>query len=226
MRVRVLVVGPGSLVERADGAAAVLRDLGCHVESVDLWDPIDRLVAGRAAPSVVVVEALDEIDAGRAALMRLRAVEALQGIPVLLGVTVGALPRLAPGDGFDDFALAPYVAPELYARIRRVQWARSFDGRERVRIGALCVDLAAHEVFVDGRPVDLTHQEFALLAFLITHRGRVFTREQLLSRVWRVEHYHGSRTVDIHVRRLRAKLGPAAAPLETVRGVGYKMRET
>jgi DNA-binding response OmpR family regulator len=88
----------------------------------------------------------------------------------------------------------------------------------------MCIDLAGHEVTVDGRKIDLTHQEFALLRFLSQHRGRVFSREQLLNRVWGVNYYGGSRTVDIHVRRLRMKLGSVADPIETVRGAGYKMR--
>jgi DNA-binding response OmpR family regulator len=86
------------------------------------------------------------------------------------------------------------------------------------------LDLAAHEVAVDGLATILTHQEFALLKFLASHRGRVFSRQQLLERVWGVNYYGGSRTVDIHVRRLRMKLGKDNLPIETVRGVGYKLK--
>ena len=85
-------------------------------------------------------------------------------------------------------------------------------------------DLAAHEVTVDGRYVQLTQQEFALLRFLCQNRGRVYSRRQLLERVWGVDYYGSSRTVDIHVRRLRMKLGNAIGSLETVRGVGYKVK--
>ena len=92
-------------------------------------------------------------------------------------------------------------------------------------MGPLCIDLAAHEVSIDGRPRQLTHQEFALLSFLCQNRGRVFSRRQLLERVWGVDYYGSSRTVDIHVRRLRMKLGHSVNNLETVRGVGYKMKE-
>jgi len=94
----------------------------------------------------------------------------------------------------------------------------------RMKVGSVVIDVAAHEVSVNGRPITLTHQEFALLKFLATHRGRVFTRQQLLERVWGVDYYGGSRTVDIHVRRLRMKLGKDDIPVETVRGVGYKMK--
>ena len=95
---------------------------------------------------------------------------------------------------------------------------------ERLKMGSLCVDLAAHEVTVDGRYVQLTQQEFALLRFLCQNRGRVYSRRQLLERVWGVDYYGSSRTVDIHVRRLRMKLGNAIGSLETVRGVGYKVK--
>ena len=139
--------------------------------------------------------------------------------------TTGALPYDLDGDGFDDLVLVPYVPAELYVRVRRIEWRKSeFEAGERLKLGGLCIDLAAHEVTVDGRAVELTAQEFSLLKFLAQHRGRVFSRDQLLARVWGVDYYGGSRTVDIHVRRLRMKLGSGSKPLETVRGVGYKMK--
>ena len=221
----ILVVGKEALLERPEGGVTVLRELGCRVLTLDLWDRIDEEALVEEPPSVVLVEAIDEVDAGRAALVRLRAIPSLVEIPMLVAVTVNAIQRLTADDGFDDFVLVPYVPPELYMRIRRAEWNRSeFAGQERMKIGALIIDLAAHEVSVDGRSVELTHQEFALLSFLAQHRGRVYTRDQLLTRVWGVDYYGGSRTVDIHVRRLRMKLGSAAKPIETVRGVGYKMK--
>jgi DNA-binding response OmpR family regulator len=222
----ILVVGPKAALERSEGGVAVLRQLGCRVETLDLWDSIDEEAMHQKPPAAVLVEAQDEVDAGRAALVRLRAVASLADVPVLLAVTVAALQRVDPGDGFDDIVLVPYVPAELYVRIRRAEWKRSeFAQQERIKIGAICIDLAAHEVTVDGRGVDLTHQEFALLKFLSQNRGRVYSRDQLLSRVWGVDYYGTSRTVDIHVRRLRMKLGAQASrPIETVRGVGYKMK--
>lgn len=90
-------------------------------------------------------------------------------------------------------------------------------------MGALVIDRAAHQVTVDGRAIALTAKEFSLLAFLAANRGRVFSRDALLGRVWGARYEGGARTVDIHVRRLRAKLGDAL-PLETLRGAGYKLR--
>jgi DNA-binding response OmpR family regulator len=120
--------------------------------------------------------------------------------------------------------LHPYVPEELYARIRAIEWRQSeFSTDERLKVGALIVDKAAHSVSVGGRDIALTAKEFALLAYLCERRGRVLTREHLLARVWGNRYEGGARTVDIHVRRLRAKLGDAL-PLETLRGSGYKLR--
>lgn len=222
----ILVVGSPQLIERTDGGLAILRELGCRVRAADLWDPLENDEAlGKDPPAAVLVEVLDQVEAGRAALGRLRAAPPLAEIPILAAISVPALQRLDPSDGFDDLVLVPYVPVELYVRIRRAEWRRSeYADSERLKLGALVIDCAAHEVAVDGRAIQLTHQEFALLEFLVRHRGRVFSRQQLLERVWGVDYYGGSRTVDIHVRRLRMKLGNAAQPLETVRGVGYKMR--
>ena len=221
----ILVVGPESVHEREGSAVEVLQQLGCAVRTTDLWDSLDDESLHDEPPTVILVEAVDEVDAGRAALVRLRAVKALADVPVLCGVSVNGLSRLDARDGFDDFVLVPYVPAELYLRVRRAEWRNSdFNAQERIKMGPLCIDLAAHEVTVDDRPVQLTQQEFALLRFLCQNRGRVFSRQQLLERVWGVDYYGSSRTVDIHVRRLRMKLGGAVANLETVRGVGYKMK--
>jgi len=221
----ILVVSPPHAADRTDGGVQVLSDLGCRVETVDLWDRLDDERYAKTPPNAILVEALDEVDAGRAALMRVRSVPALAEVPVLLAVTVNALQAIRPSDAFDDIVLVPYVPVELYVRVRRAEWGKSeFHDSERMKVGSVVIDVAAHEVSVNGRPITLTHQEFALLKFLATHRGRVFTRQQLLERVWGVDYYGGSRTVDIHVRRLRMKLGKDDIPVETVRGVGYKMK--
>ncbi|MGE0785879.1 MAG: winged-helix domain-containing protein [Sandaracinaceae bacterium] len=220
----ILIVGPAHQLERTDGGADALRQLGCRVRTCDLWDRFDEAELAAEPPAAVLIEAIDEIDAGRAAVTRLRAVAPLSDVPVLLAVSVGALHRIQPQDAIDDLVLVPYVPVELYVRIRRAEWrASEFESAERIKVGRVMLDVAGHQASVEGRAVALTQQEFALLRFLASHRGRVFSRQQLLERVWGVDYYGGTRTVDIHVRRLRMKLGPEAVPLETVRGVGYKM---
>lgn len=223
----VAVVGHGPSLAREDGAAALLRELGADVRTLDLWDDPAGLFAGpggdAAAVRALVVEALDRPDLATAALRALRREPRLERAGALVALTQAQVARLEPSSGFDDFALVPYLPVELYARIRLLEWRRSeFANEERVKLGALVIDRSAREVSVEGRPVALTAKEFALLAFLCENRGRVKTREQLLARVWGADYEGGPRTVDIHVRRLRAKLG-AAFPLETLRGAGYKL---
>ncbi len=172
----------------------------------------------------VVVEAHDRPDFATAALRSVKKDDRFRDVPAIVALPERQVTRVEPSSGFDDFIVLPYVATELYARIRQLEWKNSeFATDERLKMGALVIDRAAHEVTVDGRRIVLTAKEFALLAFLATNRGRVLGREVLLTRVWGMRYEGGARTVDIHVRRLRAKLGDAL-PLETLRGAGYKLR--
>jgi len=127
-------------------------------------------------------------------------------------------------DVFDDFCLAPFHPRELEARLRHLHWRAGRTTRpEVVEYGDLVLNLETYQAAMAGRPLDLTYMEYELLRFFATHPGKVFTREQLLSRVWGYEYYGGARTVDVHVRRLRAKLGEERAGLiQTVRSVGYR----
>ena len=128
-------------------------------------------------------------------------------------------------DTFDDFCVVPAHPSELEARIRHLLASEA--GLELppevVQYESLELNLETYQAAIEGRPLDLTYMEYELLKFLASNPGRVFTREVLLSRVWGYEYYGGARTVDVHVRRLRAKLGEEHAGLiETVRSVGYR----
>ena len=172
----------------------------------------------------VVLELGERPDLAAGALRHLRRFVQIDNVPVIVVIGERQIARLDPSTGFDDFLVLPCRAEELYARIRALEWRRSeFASDERSKVGGVVVDRAAHEASLEGRAVSLTAKEFALLAFLAANRGRVFSRETLLARVWGSRYDGGARTVDIHVRRLRAKLGDAL-PLETLRGAGYKMR--
>jgi DNA-binding response OmpR family regulator len=149
--------------------------------------------------------------------------------PVLLLVSGTQLNELEMReDLFDDFCLSPFHPRELEARMRHLYWRTGRGTKaELVEYGDLALNLETYQATIDGRPLDLTYMEYELLKFFTTHPGKVFTREQLLSRVWGYEYYGGARTVDVHVRRLRAKLGEERAGLiQTVRSVGYRFGQT
>jgi DNA-binding response OmpR family regulator len=122
-----------------------------------------------------------------------------------------------------DFIVRAAADIEYQLRLRQLLWPGEEAGSsDFVRLGSLTLNLATYQVKIDGVALDLTYLEYALLAFRITHPGRTYSRDALLRRVWGFDYYGGSRTVDVHVRRVRAKLGPdLAGHLETVRGVGY-----
>jgi len=145
--------------------------------------------------------------------------------PLLLIVSVSQLAELElREDLFDDFCVTPWQGQELDARLGHLFWRTGRGTRpELVEYGSLVLNLETYQAAVAGRPLDLTYMEYELLKFLATHPGKVFTRETLLSRVWGYEYYGGARTVDVHIRRLRAKLGEEQANLiSTVRSVGYR----
>ena len=150
-------------------------------------------------------------------------------IPVLLIATEGGLAVVAHDWGMDDVVLHTCGPAELEARIKlaigRISAAREASDPEAhvIRSGEVVVDDASYTAKLGGRSLDLTFKEFELLKFLAQHPGRVFSRQQLLQEVWGYDYFGGTRTVDVHVRRLRAKLGPENETLiGTVRNVGYR----
>jgi len=132
--------------------------------------------------------------------------------------------RLDPASGLDDFIVLPSSAHELLARVRMHLWrTHRIDNEDLMMAGGLVIDQANYSVSIEGRTLELTFKEYELLRFLVTHRGRVFTREALLNQVWGYDYYGGTRTVDVHIRRIRAKLGSEHEEMvETIRNVGYR----
>lgn len=122
-----------------------------------------------------------------------------------------------------DFVVQGASLDECSARIRQLLWpGNETASSDYLTVDNMTINLATYQVKVNGEPIDFTYLEYALLAFLVTHPGRTYTRDALLRRVWGFDYYGGSRTVDVHVRRVRSKLGPELSQrLETVRGVGY-----
>lgn len=172
-------------------------------------------------PEVLLVDAAENPAQAHAVLREVREREA--AVPVVVVVERRDLERFPWGPLADEL-LYP-GAPEAEIRVRLAMLGRRL-GRAQdgvVRLGPLVIDPHAYTATLAGRPLDLTYKEFELLRFLAERPGRVFTRPSLLREVWGFDFYGGTRTVDVHVRRLRAKLGPEHEHLiQTVRGVGYR----
>ncbi|ADH62754.1 two component transcriptional regulator, winged helix family [Allomeiothermus silvanus DSM 9946] len=177
---------------------------------------------------LVVLDWMLPDEPGVRLLERLRRDGRYENLPVLMltarageGDRVEGLTR-----GADDYLTKPFSTPELLARIQALLRRSGKSGR--IERGGLALDLERHQASLDGRPLDLTRREFDLLAFLARHPGRVYSREELLERVWGPEFMGTARTVDQHVAQLREKLqeDPKLPRfLETLRGVGYRFRE-
>ena len=167
----------------------------------------------------------DEDPEGAFALCRALRKRDIPMEPLLLLVSGAQLSDLElREDLFDDFCVTPFQPRELEARLKHIFWRTGRGTRpELIEHGPLVLNLETYQAAVGGKPLDLTYMEYELLKFLATHPGKVFTREVLLSRVWGYEYFGGARTVDVHVRRLRAKLGDEHVNLiQTVRSVGYR----
>lgn len=144
--------------------------------------------------------------------------------PLVLVLTEGGLAAVTADWGVSEVLLDSAGPAEIDARIRLAlgRAAAQEPAEARISTSGIVIDEASYSVKVNNRPLDLTYKEFELLRFLATHPSRVFTREQLLSEVWGYDYFGGTRTVDVHVRRLRAKLGDMEQIIGTVRNVGYR----
>ena len=170
---------------------------------------------------IVIVDGRHDLVGAKSLCRLLRATG--QDAPLLLVVTEGGMSALSGEWGIDDVLLATAGPAEIDARVR-LALARRDEVAEPARVQASggTIDEQSYSAKLHGRPLDLTYKEFQLLHFLATHPSRVFTREQLLSEVWGYDYFGGTRTVDVHVRRLRAKLGDQEQIIGTVRNVGYR----
>ncbi|WP_072312658.1 response regulator transcription factor [Agrococcus sp. Marseille-P2731] len=180
--------------------------------------PVSAEAAARAPEGdLLVVDGAVELAAAKA-LCRLLEHDPS---PVLLVLSDGGFAAVTAEWSVADIVLDSAGPAELEARIR-LALASAARSAEPVSTSGLTIDEASYQAKVDGKPIDLTYKEFELLRFLSAHPARVFTREQLLSEVWGYDYFGGTRTVDVHVRRLRAKLGDLERLIGTVRGVGYR----
>jgi DNA-binding response OmpR family regulator len=213
------------------GTAGTSADV---LPSLALLGHVVRVMPLEAAPlldappsDVIVIDARRELASARQICRLLRTTGI--SVPLIAVVTEGGLTAIAADWGIDDVIIETAGPAEVEARLRlaigRADAARetTAGSSEEIRSGDLSIDEATYQARLGTRPLDLTFKEFELLKFLAQHPGRVFTRAQLLQEVWGYDYFGGTRTVDVHVRRLRAKLGPEReALIGTVRNVGYK----
>ena len=211
------------LTNRAGGAKEVLPALEYLVHAT-ATAPLDlSSLAGLSGKDLVLIDATRDLSKAQAVCRTLHA--AGESTQILVIIPEAGLAGLQPDWGATDFVLPTAGPAEVEARIRLlVQRPDTPEPDAAIRVGELVVDPVSYQVRLRGRPLDLTYKEFELLRFLASRPGRVSTRSQLLQEVWGYDFFGGTRTVDVHVRRLRAKLGPEyESMIATVRGVGYKL---
>jgi len=225
-----------NIIAIASGERKFARELrlqlvgwGFRPWSADPEEPLLPQLQGRGA-DIILLDFSNSIgDAGKIT-RALKAAPETKHTPIIALTETREIALLDFSIGLDDFWIKSNVFEslnfdELQARIRFVLWRLSkLDSEDVIRAGDLTMNLASYQVAVGGEPIYLTYKEFELLRFLMTHRGRVFSRDGLLRHVWGEEYLGGTRTVDVHIRRLRAKIGPQFDELiQTVRNVGYRM---
>ena len=206
---------PESVVPALALLAHAVRALPAEVSSL--------LEAGSA--DVAIVDARSDLAAARGLCRLLGSTGA--SVPVVAVVNEGGLVAVNVDWGIDEILLPGTGPAEIDARLRLLAGRRAGVAAAQsvgtISLGELVIDEGTYTARLRGRPLDLTYKEFELLKYLAQHAGRVFTRAQLLQEVWGYDFFGGTRTVDVHVRRLRAKLGPEyEALIGTVRNVGYK----
>ena len=205
-----IAVYPADCTEELAEALALA---GASVTGVD-----DLLTAQLGDIDVLVVQLGDE------PARRLRNLDPITedvGLPVVVVGERGSLPLIERANGVMDFVLEPLDPVEVGVRIRRQ--VATIDGDEVLRFKDLELNPLTYQAALAGTPLDLTYMEYELLRFLVENQRRVWSRQQLLSKVWGYDYYGGARTVDVHVRRVRAKLGEERASwITTVRSVGYR----
>ena len=180
----------------------------------------------KQSPSVVLLE-MDGSPIGSEAWALPQKIRQEMNIPFIALVTKELLDNLNSHLSLDDFVVMPWEPGEVAARIKRVLGQTSnIESNEIIKSGDLIIDVTKCQVSLGNKPITLTFREYQLLKFLASSKGRVFTREALLDKVWGWDYYGGDRTVDVHIRRLRSKIEDRSHSfVETVRNIGYRFKE-
>ena len=213
------VIFAADTLDAAQKFHRVLDGLDVTVKATSIAQ-MGRMMSEHADYDLLIVDAQDV----RAAIVEVGANRPEDARGLLLVVSADDLAGFRlPAWAHSDFILREACTEECEARVRLILWpGNEGSSDDLVTFDDMTLNLATYQVTVGDEPIDFTYLEYALLAFLVTHPDRTYSRDALLKRVWGFDYYGGTRTVDVHVRRVRAKLGPDLAQhLETVRGVGY-----
>ena len=178
-------------------------------------------------PELVLLDRMLPEEDGMSILNWLRRNSKTSEIPVIMLTALGTEADKVEGldSGADDYIAKPFGMKELISRIRALLRRTGGSASEKITIGNICIYPSRHEVVADGKQSVLTLKEYDMLLFLVKNRGQVFSRDELLKKIWGYDFSGESRTVDVHIRTLRLKLGECGEIIRTVRGVGYKAEE-
>ena len=213
------------LILTSSEATDVLPALGLLSHRVRTIPAEPSYLVHAPGSDLVVVDGRTDLPGAKSLCFILHATHS--AMPVLLVLTEGGLTAVTAEWGVTDLVLGTAGPAEVDARIRLAIDSLTEDERSsKISASGVVIDEASYSAKSKGRALDLTFKEFELLRFLALHPGRVFTREQVLSEVWGYDYFGGTRTVDVHIRRLRAKLGDQESVIGTVRNVGYKFTES
>jgi len=218
---RVLIVSDGSEHVRELSLGLAERGFLCSITSAE----DDRLKDAGSLSADLVVIAVDGAALGSEVRNLPQRLKERTRLPVVTLLSNDSLDVLDSAADVDDFVMEPWNANEVVARVRRILQRKPGEfNKDLISCGDVAIDTAKCEVAYRGRLVELTFKEYELLKFLVTNKGKVFSREALLNKVWGYDYFGGDRTVDVHIRRLRGKLDDSDC-IETVRNIGYRFRD-
>ena len=221
---KILLIGKGT--EDRLKIADELRAQRFICDHITADEDVDEEIADRALD--LVIAAVENSGNASPIIHALKELRRERPIPVLALIPKESLKHRKIPLEMDDFVIEPCESEEIVIRVEKIiKDTYTIEGPDLIRSGDLVIDLSRREVTVVGKALSLTFKEYELLQFLAANRGRVFTRETLLNKIWGYDYYGGDRTVDVHIRRLRAKIEWGRHTfIETVRGVGYRFKES
>lgn len=199
-----------------------LEYIGHEVIVTDSLDPPAAVLIAEII-DVILLELLAGANGIERMIRQIKEETRLDELPLVALINAGDIGRIKAVKGLDEVIIYPCNLKELSLRLDMTLRKRQEAGMEDIiKIGGLTIDSTSYEVTIDGSPIPLTHKEFELLKFLAKNSGKVFARQTLVKKIWKHDYNGGMRTVDVHIRRLRAKLGSYSHLITTVKNVGYR----